>query len=78
MVVIVDYGVGNLASIHNMLRVVGVEARVSSDPADIAAATRLVLPGVGAFDEGMRNLRERGLEKPLRRKVLEEGTPTLL
>ena len=76
MLLIVDYGLGNLASIQNMLKRVGVESRVSSVPADIEAAPRIILPGVGAFDAGMANLRERGLEAPLRRRA-EAGIPIL-
>jgi glutamine amidotransferase len=74
---IVDYGTGNLASIRNMLRKVGDEALVSSNPEDIARADRLILGGVGAFDAGMNNLVERGLIPALRRRVLEEGVPIL-
>jgi imidazole glycerol-phosphate synthase subunit HisH len=77
VIAIVDYGMGNLGSISNMLRKVGAEAVVSSDPAEIAAAAKLLLPGVGAFGRGMQNLRERGLIPLLNRKVLEEGTPVL-
>ena len=53
MVVIVDYGLGNLASIANMGRKAGAELVISSDPAVIATADKLILPGVGAFDHGM-------------------------
>ena len=65
-VVIVDYGVGNLGSIPNMLKRLGTPSIVSSDPHVIASATRLILPGVGAFDAGMRRLRELQLESILR------------
>lgn len=59
---IVDYGLGNLFSISRALRRVGGrEVEITSDPARIATAQRLVLPGVGAFGDGMRGLRERGL-----------------
>jgi glutamine amidotransferase len=61
-VVIVDYGVGNLFSVAGAVRAVGIENPViSSDPVDIAAADRVILPGVGAFGDGMENLLERGL-----------------
>jgi glutamine amidotransferase len=76
MIVIVDYGMGNLGSMANMLRKVGANAAVSSDAEVIARAERLVIPGVGAFDAGMRALAERGLEPVLRERVAA-GTPTL-
>jgi imidazole glycerol-phosphate synthase subunit HisH len=77
MVTIVDYGVGNLASIANMVRKAGTDGVVSSDPAVVAAATKLILPGVGAFDRGMANLEERGLIPALNERVLGSRVPTL-
>ncbi len=77
MIVVVDYGLGNLGSIVNMLKKVGVRATMSSDPELIADADRLILPGVGAFDNGMRNLSEKGLIPILNQKVLSDGTPIL-
>jgi len=67
MVIIANYGVGNLASVCNMLRKLGIEARVSEKPADILLADRVILPGVGHFDHGMKKLHESGL-----REVLDE------
>ena len=77
MIVIIDYGLGNLASIGNMLKKIGVEATISSDKDAIARADKLVLPGVGAFDVGMRNLIDRDLITILHEQVLEERTPIL-
>ena len=77
MLVIVDYGLGNLGSVGNMLRRIGVTSRISSSADDVKSASALVLPGVGAFDVGMRNLRARGLVEPLRERVLEQGCPIL-
>ncbi len=78
MIVVVDYGMGNLGSILNMLKKVGVkDAKVSSDPKDIEQANKLILPGVGAFDTGMQRLRETGLIGLLNEKVLKAKTPTL-
>lgn len=77
MIVVVDYGVGNLGAISNMLRKIGAEVVVSSSYAQIAQATKLILPGVGAFDSGMSNLDKLGLLEVLRRKVIEEKTPIL-
>ena len=78
MIIIIDYGMGNLGSVLNMLKKVGVkDAKVSSDPKDIEQADRLILPGVGAFDTGMQRLREMGLIGLLNEKVLKAKTPTL-
>jgi glutamine amidotransferase len=74
---IIDYGMGNLGSIGNMLKKIGTEYRVSSEPDVIATSNRLILPGVGAFESGMENLRERGLIAPLERAVLERKVPIL-
>ncbi|MEY4468215.1 MAG: Imidazole glycerol phosphate synthase subunit HisH 1 [Pseudomonadota bacterium] len=67
IVTIVDYGSGNLLSVVRALEHVGATARLSHDPAEIESAERLLLPGVGAFAEGMKGLRERGLIEPIRR-----------
>lgn len=77
MITIIDYGLGNLGSIKNMLKKIGEDAEITSDHSAIAAATKLILPGVGAFDNGMSNLRELGLIDLLNKKVLEEKTPIL-
>lgn len=77
MIVIVDYGVGNLGSIANMFKKVGVKAVPSSDPAVIESAGKLVLPGIGAFDAGMEKLNERGLVPLLNHLVLEKGIDIL-
>lgn len=78
MIVIIDYGIGNLASVLNMFRKIGVrDVKISGKPEEIAAATKLLLPGVGAFDAGMIQLEQSGLVPVLNRKVLEEKTPIL-
>jgi imidazole glycerol-phosphate synthase subunit HisH len=77
MIVIVDYGVGNLGSIVNMLKKVGVKAVASSDPDVIGQAEKLILPGIGAFDAGMEKLNERGLIPLLNQLVLEKKVPVL-
>jgi len=61
MIVVVDYGVGNLGSIVNMFKKVGAKAVASSDPAVIQSAEKLILPGVGAFDAAIRKFHEKGL-----------------
>jgi glutamine amidotransferase len=77
MITIVDYGLGNLGSIQNMLRKLGHESELTSDPARVATAGALILPGVGAFDLGMRNLRDLGLLEPLVRRVRVDHVPVL-
>lgn len=77
MITIVDYGLGNLNSIKSMLRRIGFTSEITSDLEKISLANKLILPGVGAFDNGMKNLRSKGLEPLLRRKVFEEKVPLL-
>lgn len=74
---IVDYGMGNVGSIANMVRKLGAASEVTSDPDEIATADSLVLPGVGAFDVAMDTLRSSGLIEPLERAVRARGVPTL-
>lgn len=77
MIVIIDYGLGNLGSVLNMLRKIGAQAVISADLAVIGDASKLILPGVGSFDNGMRNLESRGLIPLLEEKVLRQETPIL-
>jgi glutamine amidotransferase len=77
MITIVDYKTGNLGSIQNILKRIGEESVVTSEISEIARATKLILPGVGAFDTGMRNLAELNLIDILNRKVIEEKIPVL-
>lgn len=77
MIVIIDYGMGNVGSVLNMLRKIGVPAAISSERRIIADANKLILPGVGAFDRGMTLLRELDLIDLLNEKVLERKTPVL-
>jgi glutamine amidotransferase len=76
MVVIIDYDSGNIASVLNMIRRAGHAARVSSRADDIAKASALILPGVGSFDHGVRQLRARGLPDLIRERAAE-GIPIL-
>jgi len=77
MIVIVDYGVGNLGSIINMLKKAGARTMASSDPTVLEQAEKLILPGVGAFDAGMNKLNERGLVPLLNHLALEKKVPFL-
>lgn len=72
-VLIVDYGLGNLWSVKNAFEFVGAKVRVSANPAEVAAANCLVLPGVGSFGTGMQNLHTRGLVAALNEAVVEKG-----
>lgn len=76
MITIVDTGVGNLASIKNMLGRAGVEATISADRAKIEGASKLILPGIGAFDAGVARLRELGIVETLRDRA-RRGVPLL-
>lgn len=75
-VVIIDYGMGNLYSVKNALLAVGAEPVVTSDRDVIAAAERVILPGVGAFGDCMANLEKSGLI-PVIRQLLNSGKPFL-
>lgn len=77
MLIIIDYGVGNLSSIKNMLKKIGVDAEISGNVQDIQGAEKLILPGVGHFDYGMQHLHESGLLNALNEKVLQNKTPIL-
>ncbi len=75
MIAIVDYGMGNLGSILNMLKKVGATAVITSDPAELQRADKVILPGVGAFDHAMKNLAERGLIPILNSLALDKKIP---
>jgi imidazole glycerol-phosphate synthase subunit HisH len=77
MITIIDYGMGNVKSIANILRKVGGESAISHDVDEIMKADKLILPGIGSFDTGIRNLTEKGLIPVLHKKVIEEKTPFL-
>lgn len=77
MLVIIDYNVGNLGAILNMIKRIGGDAVISSSPKEIANASKLILPGVGAFDYGMQQLESLGIADILHQKVIKEKTPIL-
>jgi glutamine amidotransferase len=77
VIVIVDHGMGNLGSVHNMLRKIGADAVRSADPAVIEGADKLVLAGIGAFDGAVGRLAELGLVDLLDELVLERHVPVL-
>lgn len=75
MLTIVDYGLGNLLSVKNMLKKIGINSKISNSINDINQAEKLILPGVGAFDNGMQRIRERGLESVLTKRVMNDKIP---
>ncbi|AHF14215.1 imidazole glycerol phosphate synthase subunit HisH [Niabella soli] len=77
MIGIIDYNTGNLGSIKNMLDRLGFDNAIISDPAEIDQASKLILPGVGAFDVGMNSLQNGGWIAPLHKKVLKDKIPIL-
>jgi len=77
VITVVDYGVGNIGAILNMLDYLGIDAQASSDPDVLARADQLILPGVGAFDKAMSTLRSRHLIEPLSCAVLQRKVPVM-
>lgn len=78
MIVIINYGVGNLISVKNMtMRAGAKDVIISNSQEEIEAAKKLILPGVGHFDFGMKNLEERGFIPILNKKVMEDKIPIL-
>ena len=76
MIAVVDYGMGNLRSVLKALEALGAAAQVTDDPLAVAEASKVVVPGVGAFDVAMRELTARGLIEPIL-KGIAEGKPYL-
>lgn len=77
MIGVIDYGAGNLASVVNMLRSLGIPSRQVASSGDLEGVERVILPGVGHFDYGMAQLASRGLVDPLHRVVRDQGTPLM-
>ncbi len=77
MITIIDYGMGNLGSVQNMFRYLGVASTISADPEVISKAEKLLLPGVGAFDNAMLRLNQHGFREILNQKAQTEKVPVL-
>lgn len=77
MIAVIDYNMGNVASIENILKKVGIKAVITSDSSVLQEADKIILPGVGAFDYGIQSLNSLGLTETLKEKVLEKKTPIL-
>jgi len=76
MIAVINYGMGNVGSILNMLKKIGVEAMLINDPAELVDVQKIILPGVGAFDNAMKRLHELGLSESIK-KSAEKGIPFL-
>jgi imidazole glycerol phosphate synthase glutamine amidotransferase subunit len=76
MIGIIDYGAGNLRSVYKAFQYLEIDAKLVSAPEDCNSLSGIVLPGVGAFGDGMKGLRERGLEQPLKDQIAS-GMPFL-
>jgi len=76
LIALIDYGMGNLGSVEKALQYVGCATVITSSPQQLEEARGIVLPGVGAFDDCMQGLRERGLVEPLR-ELMAAGKPYL-
>jgi len=77
LITIIDYGLGNLGSIQNMFKRIGVQAKITSDLGEIAGANKILLPGVGAFDNAMTRINETGLKEVLDKKAKLDKVPIL-
>jgi len=76
MIAIVDYGAGNLSSVRNALQKLGIKSKATCDPAEVLAADRVILPGVGSFGFLMQSLRQKSLDAALVQSI-NQGTPFL-
>ncbi len=76
MITIIDYGMGNLKSVYNALGYLNIDCEITNNREKIEKAGRIILPGVGAFKDAMKNLEVRGLDKLIVKKA-EEGIPIL-
>ena len=77
MIAIIDYDMGNVGSIKNMLEHLGLEAIITGDKYEILNASHIIIPGVGSFDQGMQNLIDRGLDKVIKEAALNLKKPIL-
>jgi glutamine amidotransferase len=77
MIAIIDYEMGNIGSVYNMLKKIGVKSVITKEKSVIEAAEKIIIPGVGAFDSGMQQLAKYDLISLIKKKVLEDKTPIL-
>ncbi len=76
MIIIIDYGSGNVSSVKNTLDFIGVDSKITSNPNEISEAQKIIFPGVGAFGYAMQQLREKKLEAPIQ-EAIKNGKPFL-
>lgn len=77
MIVVIDYGINNSSSVVRMIEKVGGEVKRACSPEELKDASKLILPGVGHFDEGMKRLESMGFKEPLREMIQERQVPIL-
>jgi len=77
MITIIDYGMGNIGTIVNKFEKLDIPVKVTSDPSDIQSAEKLILPGVGSFDAGIKNINNLNIINPLKKAILENQIPIL-
>ncbi len=77
MIIIIDYGMGNLRSVQKAMERIKVPVKISASPDEILTADRIILPGVGHFERGIRNLKERSLFEVLNEVVVKKKKPIL-
>lgn len=76
-IAVIDYGMGNLGSIRRAVEECGAMPHMTRNPLDLSSASHIILPGVGAFGRGMRNLTDNGWIAPIKKAVLDDGIPLL-
>jgi glutamine amidotransferase len=77
VIAVIDYGIGNVSSIVNMLKKIGVESKLANSPLDIELSDKIILPGVGSFDAGMKKLKSSGLIDSIILHAVKKSKPTL-
>lgn len=77
MIAIIDYDIGNINSVFNMCQRLGIKSKIAKSPDDLIQVDRIILPGNGAFDSCVTNLRKSGLLSVLEEKVIQNGTPLM-
>ena len=77
MVAIVDYNIGNVGSVLNMIQKLKFDCKVTRELADLSRSKSIILPGVGSFDEGIKKLQQYNLDKILKKLVMDDSKPCL-
>ena len=77
MIAIINYGLGNVGSIHNMLNFLGVESKIIDSPSQLKDADKIILPGVGSFDRAIQQFNSSGMRELVEQLVVEVGIPIL-